>query len=1147
MLSLGVEGSRQDSKNPCGLYCAMPWHFQVVGTVRLHDSQHSFTPERRTAAVLAYLTLEGPTLRSRLAGLLWADVEERQARNNLVQALRRLKKATGIDFAAGDDTLKLTEGLEVDIATLNVLAFQNKYEDLLNFTGQLLPYDYDDLPEFSDWLLLEREKLLNLRREALTSLIKQNEKETNYDAALSYARQLLQLDTIAEESYRLIMRLQYLAGNRAEAMKTFERCKNVLQTELAVDPSFETHKLAADISFGALELNPVKPKETTLPLSVLRPPVLVGREKEWEQLETAWQESKVIFLSGEPGMGKTRLVQDFMEGKGPYHFFTGRPGDESVPLSSQARALRQIFERQSEISLEPWIRSELSRLVPQLSEGTPNPINSEGEKLRFYEAVAETVRRTGKAGWNTIVWDDFQYFDAASFEVGQYMVSRFNSGVATAPLRSINIFRKGELPPQTLTAIEQMVTNGQAAHIEVQPLGEKQVETFLAGLGISGLETRSAVLTRYTGGNPMFILETLKSLLESGQLEEGLLQPLPVSGKVATIIQKRLDKLHPTSLKLARVAAVANTDFSPQLAETILNTEALELAESFAELEQLHILRGNAFAHDLIYEATLAGIPVPIKTLLHGRVAGWLEKANANPANIARHYLTASEEAKAAPFLFRAAKKARETFLYTDAIQLFEQTFTLAKRHALNDLAFDSLVNLAEVLNLTNQGEQYAQTIQDLLVWARTARQKAKVYKEYSNLLAMQSKGDESEQVARQGLGYAHELADPALQASLTNQLGFALWVQERPAEAIEAYKAALELQKQRGDESELAEPLINIAVALDHLERHREALEYHQQALAVARQHNQLEAVAGILDNLAVSQAELGMVRASVETFLETQEVLNRIQGDAAQQCLNLMNLGLSYNDLCEYGQALECLQQADFLAQEVEFGYNSTIQSYLAQVFITLGAFEKAERCLERVLESTQLFKQQRGKALLRQAQLRHLQDLPSQEVLKQAKKLLAPSNRPQHLGYWNLQQAVLLTPKKALPFVEQTLESARKYELYGLVIAAETRLAQVFLGLKQDSKAKEHSTEAVRLLKTYDPVDFYRGEVLFTHYQALKATKDKGANGWLEQTLAWLLEVANSKVPSEYRATFLTRNLVNKAILDEAKRVGLAVSIP
>jgi hypothetical protein len=112
---------------------------------------------------------------------------------------------------------------------------------------------------------------------------------------------------------------------------------------------------------------------------------------------------------------------------------------------------------------------------------------------------------------------------------------------------------------------------------------------------------------------------------------------------------------------------------------------------------------------------------------------------------------------------------------------------------------------------------------------------------------------------------------------------------------------------------------------------------------------------------------------------------------------------------------------------------------------------------------------------------------------------------------------------------------------------VIAAKTRLAQVLLGLNQNMKAKEHSAEAIRLLETYDPVDFYLGEIFLTRYHTLKATRDKGANPYLEQTLTWLLDVANTRVPSEYRESFLSRNLVNKAILEEAKRVGLDVPTP
>jgi tetratricopeptide (TPR) repeat protein len=528
-------------------------------------------------------------------------------------------------------------------------------------------------------------------------------------------------------------------------------------------------------------------------------------------------------------------------------------------------------------------------------------------------------------------------------------------------------------------------------------------------------------------------------------------------------------------------------------------------------------------------------------------VAGWLEANKANPARIAQHYLDAEEEAKAAPFLFEAAKKARETFLYSDALQLFRQTALLAERHGFQELSYESRLNLTQILALTDQGKQYAKAAQDLLSQARTSKQKAEAYNAYSDSLIYQGEGEESEQAARQGLKYADESADLAMSSVLMNQLGLTLWIQERFAEAIEAYKASTELQKQAGYEALLGETFTNIGHSLRYLERQGEALEYFHQAIELFRRQNRQEAVAVALVNMSVSQSDLGRVRTSTETLLEAQTILASLQGDDAQQLYCLMGLGLNYNDLCDYQKALEHLKKAESLANKLGGNFGSLIHSYLAQVFTVLGGFKQAEACLERFFEATGTLKQQQGKGFLRLAQLRHAQQLPSQDSLNKAKTLLRPSGRPQHLGYWNLQQALLQAPKKALPHVEQTLESARNYELYGLVIAAKTRLAQVILQLKQNIKAKEHSAEAIRLLGPYDPVDFYRGEALFTHYQTLKANKDKGANGWLAQTLAWLMDIANNKVPLEYRESFLTHNPVNKAILDEVTMVGLELPTP
>jgi DNA-binding SARP family transcriptional activator len=658
----------------------------VLGNISLYDAVKTLKPERRMVALLTYLALEGSTPRPKLAALLWPDSDDRTARNNLVQTLRRLKKATGTDLVIGEDALKLSESLEVDIAKLHVLSFQGNYQELLTMTGDLLFYDYDDAPEFSDWLFLEREKLSNLRGEALSKLIEKFEKDNDYSVALNYATTLLQLDPINEETYRLLMRLHYLSGNRNEALKTFGRCKTVLQTELGVEPLLETQQLAADIGIGLLGLPVPKPQKTMIPLSVLRPPVLVGREKAWQQLETAWQEAKVIFVSGEPGVGKSRLLKDFLDSKGAYTLFEGRPGDSGVPYSTQSRILRQVLNLYEQ-DLEPWQRKELSRLLPELGE-TPEPLTSETDQLRFYEAQASVFQTAFEKGMKVIAVDDLQFFDDASFKSLHFILSK-HWGKPNA-LQSVLSYRRNELSDSEEALLKDTVQAGPGLILDITPLDESQVQTLLDSLGIANLEPLQKTLHSYTGGNPLFMLETIKSVLES----QSQTLRLPSSSKVQTLLQQRLDKLSRGALRLAWTAAIAGTDFSLDLASHIMQQAPFDLAEVLTELEQRGIFIGQRFSHDLIFETALASISTPAKLYLHKQTAEFLEKQNANPASIANHYLEAGLEARATPFLLEAARQQRANFRYVEAVQLFDSAVHILEKQGDRVAVFETLYRI---------------------------------------------------------------------------------------------------------------------------------------------------------------------------------------------------------------------------------------------------------------------------------------------------------------------------------------------------------------------------------------------------------------------------------------------------------------------
>jgi hypothetical protein len=140
-----------------------------------------------------------------------------------------------------------------------------------------------------------------------------------------------------------------------------------------------------------------------------------------------------------------------------------------------------------------------------------------------------------------------------------------------------------------------------------------------------------------------------------------------------------LQRLSEGALALARVAALAGPDFSPELAQHALATPALLLAGAWAELEAADVLRGNAFAHDLVRDGMLRATPQAIAVHAHRLLAQFLEAHGAEPARVAPHWREAGMHGQAGIAYGAAADKARragrpleEAQLLLSAAQAFE-------------------------------------------------------------------------------------------------------------------------------------------------------------------------------------------------------------------------------------------------------------------------------------------------------------------------------------------------------------------------------------------------------------------------------------------------------------------------------------------
>ena len=206
--------------------------------------------------------------------------------------------------------------------------------------------------------------------------------------------------------------------DRAAALLAFDHCERVLKDEVGARPSAQTLALLATVD----ESNSGPAHAVTLsavPASVLRPPRLIGRDAAWQTLHSAWDGRRRVLVTGEGGMGKSRLIGDFARTRGCVIVASARPGDELVVYASFSRLLRTVPADVLR-GLDVALRQELARLLPEL--GSATPLRDAGDRARFFHAVAAVLGSEALA-LDGVVFDDLHFADDASIELLRFVLA----------------------------------------------------------------------------------------------------------------------------------------------------------------------------------------------------------------------------------------------------------------------------------------------------------------------------------------------------------------------------------------------------------------------------------------------------------------------------------------------------------------------------------------------------------------------------------------------------------------------------------------------------------------------------------------------------------------------------------------------------
>jgi TolB-like protein/DNA-binding SARP family transcriptional activator len=215
-------------------------------------------PGRKERALLAFLAIPAGEARSRdkLAGLLWSDRGDSQARESLKQAVFKLRKSLDCvhpsPLRADRDCVSLERAaVAVDVAEFEQLIGEGTMESLTRaaalYRGDFLDgLDVRDAA-FDEWLLMERQRLRDLAREALARLVDWHMSRGAHDQAAAATRRLLAIDPLREAAHRALMQIYAAQGQTALALKQYQLCRDVLQNELGVMPEAETERLYRSI------------------------------------------------------------------------------------------------------------------------------------------------------------------------------------------------------------------------------------------------------------------------------------------------------------------------------------------------------------------------------------------------------------------------------------------------------------------------------------------------------------------------------------------------------------------------------------------------------------------------------------------------------------------------------------------------------------------------------------------------------------------------------------------------------------------------------------------------------------------------------------------------------------------------------------
>ncbi len=610
---------------------------------------------RRTRALLGFLVAQAgrPQTRARLCELLWdGPTDPRAALRWSLTKLRPLVDDRGVARLRADrDTVSFDPaGAVVDLLDLRRMAGEAPDVTLdalralaARARGELLEgLEVSDAMHFEAWCTAERESARRLRAALLARLADRD--DLPGEESLAWAQQAVADDPLGQAAHaRVVLALARL-GRPREALRHFQDARDRLRRELNVAPSNELERARLSIptstSAGA----------TTTPSAPVAEPSspLVGRADTMEALDAAWKLAaegkgeRVVLLVGEPGVGKTRLLDELAT-------MVGAAG---------ARVLRgRAFEAETTRPFGPW-HDALSQGGMQIVGGV--------DREQTFETIAGALRGWAAERPCAVLLDDLQWAD----EVSTALLHWLARTLPGPRVLLVAAARGGELAENAAVqrTVSALAGVARLRRVELAALDAADTERLVRATAPAVDAARVHAESR---GNPLFAIELARALA-GGEVTVG--------DGVEARIRDRLDRLEGAPRELLPWAAAMGREVAPEVLSAASGLTGAALLGALEALEGRGILRSVGdggrvdFAHDLVRDAAYRSLSGARRRVVHRAIALALaqqpDPGGAQAGEVARHAALGGDAALAARSFRTAAEHALQLFAPHEAREL---------------------------------------------------------------------------------------------------------------------------------------------------------------------------------------------------------------------------------------------------------------------------------------------------------------------------------------------------------------------------------------------------------------------------------------------------------------------------------------------